>query len=254
MCGRYTLTTRKEDLAVELAVDPGVVLDLEPRWNIAPTQEVPILLKDVGIRMALFRWGLVPPWAKDPVVGSRMINARSETLADRASFRDALRERRCLVLADGFYEWLRGEAGRPKIPHYIRLRSGRAFTFAGLWSKWRGPAGQDLYTCTIVTGESDALVGRIHDRMPVVIPPALRDAWLDPGHRDPESLLALLRAARPEEMEMFPVSRWVNKPDHEGPQCIEREALEPRPAPEDAKPPDPQEPDFGPLFRRPPLP
>ncbi|MGH2570478.1 MAG: SOS response-associated peptidase, partial [bacterium] len=144
-----------------------------------------------------------------------------------------------------------------------------AFTFAGLWAKWRGPAGQDLYTCTIVTGESDELVGRIHDRMPVVIPPALRDAWLDPGHRDPESLLALLRAARPVVMEMFPVSRWVNKPDHEGPECIERLAAEERPAPEDrlapedrpapeerpapeaAKPPDPPEPDFGPLFRRP---
>jgi putative SOS response-associated peptidase YedK len=181
-----------------------------------------------------------------------MINARSETLAERASFRDALRERRCLVLADGFYEWLAAEPGRPKTPYYVRLKSRRAFTFAGLWAKWRGPGGQDLYTCTIVTGDANDLVGRIHDRMPVVIPKALRDAWLDPEHRDPESLLALLRAARTEAMEMFPVSRYVNSPDHEGPQCIAQAPPEDAPAhaPE-PEPPAPEEPDLGPLFRRP---
>jgi len=248
MCGRYTLTTRKQDLAAELALDPGIVLDLEPRWNIAPTQEVPILLKDAGIRMALFRWGLVPPWAKDPTVGSRLINARSETLSERASFRDALRERRCLVLADGFYEWQPGAPGRPKVPHYIRLKSRRPFTFAGLWARWRGKAGRDLYTCTIITGDSNELVGRIHSRMPIVIPPENRDAWLDPEHREAESLLALLRAADPSEMEMFPVSRRVNSPHHEGPECVEPvepEAAAP-PAPE---PPEPDGPDYGPLFR-----
>ena len=182
MCGRYTLTTQKQDLAAELDLDPGVVLDLEPRWNIAPTQEVPILLKDEGVRMALYRWGLVPPWAKDPTVGSRMINARSETLAERASCRDALRSQRCLVLADGFYEWHAGEEGQPKVPHYIRLKSRKPFTFAGLWAKWRGASGQDLYTCTIITGDANELVGKIHHRMPIVIPPANRDAWLDPDH------------------------------------------------------------------------
>jgi putative SOS response-associated peptidase YedK len=236
MCGRYTLTTQKQDLAAELDLDPGVVLDLEPRWNIAPTQEVPILLKDEGVRMALYRWGLVPPWAKDPTVGSRMINARSETLAERASFRDALRSQRCLVLADGFYEWHAGEEGQPKVPHYIRLKSRKPFTFAGLWAKWRGASGQDLYTCTIITGDANELVGKIHHRMPIVIPPANRDAWLDPDHGDPESLLALLRAEDPQELEMYPVSRFVNSPANDGPECVEAAAAEP-------------EPDFGPLFR-----
>jgi putative SOS response-associated peptidase YedK len=138
------------------------------------------------------------------------------------------------------------------VPYYVRLKSRRAFTFAGLWAKWRGPGGQDLYTCTIVTGDANELVGRIHDRMPVVIPKELRDAWLDPDHRDPESLLALLRAATPGEMELVPVSRYVNSPDHEGPECIREVTVEEPAAGPEPEPPEIEEAeDFGPLFRRP---
>jgi putative SOS response-associated peptidase YedK len=252
MCGRYTLTTRKHDLAKELDLDSEIVLDLEPRYNIAPTQEVPILIKEVGVRMALFRWGLIPPWAKDATVGSRMINARRETLAERASFREPFQSQRCLVIADGFYEWHASVAGKPKIPHYVRLKSRKPFTFAGLWSKWRGPSGQDVYTCTIVTRDANEIVGRIHDRMPVIVSPANRDAWLDPEHQDPESLAALLGAHDPEEMEMYPVSRHVNSPDHEGAQCIEEMKSEDQAADAPAGEADgpPEVSDLGPLFRR----
>ena len=195
---------------------------LEPRYNIAPSQPVPILLKDAGVRMALFQWGLIPPWAKDPSIGNRMINARRETLAERPSFRDAFRAQRCLVIADGFYEWRRAARG-PKTPYYVRLKSHEPFTFAGLWSRWRPPSGDDVLTCTIVTGDANELLEPIHDRMPVVIPPANRDAWLDPEHREAESLLALLRTGDPQEMEMYPVSRYVNSPANEGARCIEVE-------------------------------
>ena len=155
MCGRYTLTTRREDLARELRIPLEDVLELEPRYNIAPTQRVPIVLQDRRVRMALFQWGLVPQWAKDPSIGNRMINARRESVADKPAFAESFRSRRCLVVADGFYEWQTPEGGGRRIPHYIRLGSGKPFTFAGLWASWRDRAGEELLTCTIITVDSN---------------------------------------------------------------------------------------------------
>jgi putative SOS response-associated peptidase YedK len=225
MCGRYSLVTERRDLARELRIPLDVVLaDLEPRYNIAPSQPVPILLRDGALRMARARWGLVPPWAGDPRAGNRMINARRESLASKPSFRDSFRYRRCLVIADGFYEWLKRENPPAKIPHYIRLRSGSPFTFAGLWSVWTSPAREEVLSCTIVTSPPNDLVARIHDRMPVILPPGSRERWIDPEGADERELLELLQPHDADEMEMYAVSRWVNAPENEGARCIAPDA------------------------------
>lgn len=249
MCGRYSLTTTRVDLARELGLPlEAVPEELVPRWNIAPTQPVPALRH--GLRLDLLQWGLVPHWSKDPSIGSRLINARSETIDEKPSFRDAFRARRCLIPADGFYEWkppaadeggaAAAEAGgaagaggadaktrrksgraRVKTPYYIRLKSGGVFTFAGLWAFWRGGDGSGIASCTIVTGEPNEMVAGVHDRMPVIVPPENRDAWLDPDHDDPESLRQLLRTFPAAAMEMYPVTRHVNTPAHDDAACIE---------------------------------
>jgi putative SOS response-associated peptidase YedK len=226
MCGRFTLVTKREDLARELGI-PGEAIpaDLAPRWNIAPSQLVPILLHDGGVRMALFQWGLVPHWAKDPAIGNRMINARSETIAEKPSFKGPLRAQRCLIVADGFYEWHApgkgGTKGAPRTPYYIRMKDRRPFTFAGLWSKWTAPDGGELLTCTIITGEPNELIADIHHRMPIILPPDHREAWLDPDEHDEDRLLALLGPYDPAAMEMYPVRRHVNSPAHDDPTCVE---------------------------------
>jgi putative SOS response-associated peptidase YedK len=227
MCGRYSLTTTRHDLARELALPiEAVPVDIVPRWNIAPTQPVAALRSEGGLRLDLLQWGLVPEWARDPSTGNRPINARSETLAERPTFRDSFRDRRCLVVADGFYEWapVAGARRGPKTPYFVRLRRGGVFTFAGLWSRWRGRGKDELLTCTIVTCPPNELVASVHDRMPVIVPEANRAAWLDPDHRDPDSLSALLRAYPAEQMEMYEVSRHVNSTAHDDPRCVERAA------------------------------
>lgn len=221
MCGRYSLTTQREDLARALDLPLDAVLDpLAPRYNIAPTQPVPVLVNDGGTRMVLRRWGLVPDWARDPAIGNRLINARRETLADKPSFRDSFLRKRCLVIADGFYEWHEARKGNPKVPYYIRMRDHSPFTFAGLWSRWRARDGEDLLTCAIVTGEPNELVRSVHDRMPVILPAERRNAWLDPELRDERKLAALLDTLDAGAMEMTPVSRHVNSPEHDDPECI----------------------------------
>lgn len=221
MCGRYTLKTERESLLRALGLTPGSAPSaLPPRYNIAPTQLVPILLDDGGVRMALHHWGLVPEWAPDPSIGNRLINARGESLAEKRAFRDAFRQRRCLVIADGFYEWHEVEKGKPKVPYYIRMRNEEPFTFAGLWSRWKRRSGGELLTCTIVTQDSNELIGRIHPRMPAIIPPEKRAEWMDPGNRDVEALLGLLAPYDAERMEMYEVTRYVNSPQHEGELCI----------------------------------
>jgi putative SOS response-associated peptidase YedK len=221
MCGRFTLVTRRDDLARELGIPrEAIPEDLTPRWNIAPSQLVPIVRQDEEVRMALFQWGLVPSWAKDPKIGNRMINARAETIAEKPSFKGPFRAKRCLVVADGFFEWTAAGKG-PKTPYYIRMKDGRPFTFAGLWSRWKTPDGGELLTCTIITGEPNGLISEIHHRMPIILPPEHRAAWLDPDQRDEEFLLALLRPYDPDEMTMHPVGPWVNSPAHDDPRCIE---------------------------------
>ena len=218
MCGRYTLRTPVEKLAEEFGFDASSV-EVPPNYNVAPTQEVAAVLAEGGERrLELLRWGLIPSWADDPGIGSRMINARAETAPEKPSFRRAFRERRCLIPADGFYEWKRTDGA--KQPYYIRMRKGRPFAFAGLWETWNDDGGPELRSCAILTTAPNALAGEIHDRMPVILPASSYDAWLDPG-AEKEELVALLAPYPEAEMEAYPVSRFVNSPSNNDPRCIE---------------------------------
>jgi putative SOS response-associated peptidase YedK len=200
----------------------GVARFLEevgPRYNIAPTQTV-IVVSDDGTRtLTEMRWGLIPSWAKDSAIGNRMINARAETVATKPAFRVALRKRRCLIPADGFYEWQ--PVGRRKQPVYITLKSREPFSFAGLWESWTAPDGQEIKTCTIITTEANDLLKAIHDRMPVILTREAEAVWLDPTIQDPEGLLPLLGPYPAEEMEAYPVSTQVNNTAHDGQECIQ---------------------------------
>jgi putative SOS response-associated peptidase YedK len=193
--------------------------DLQPSFNIAPTQNVAVVLRDGTTRLVAMRWGLIPSWATDPTIGSRLINARSETLTKRSAFKDAFKSRRCLVLADGFYEWQR--QGKDKTPFFIHLKSERPFAFAGLYEIWRPPLGEPLVSCTIVTTEPNDLVRPLHDRMPVVLPKGAEGLWLDPEAEDPTRLLDLLQPYPAEDMAAYQVSTLVNSVKNDSPECIE---------------------------------
>jgi putative SOS response-associated peptidase YedK len=192
-----------------------------PRYNIAPTQPAPTIViasADPRREFTLLRWGLIPSWAKDPAIGSRMINAQAETAATKPAFRSAFRKRRCFVLADGFYEW--GQQGRTRQPYYIRLRDGRPFAIAGLWERWEGASGTPITSCTLLTIAANDLIGAFHHRMPVILDPEHYDLWLDPSVRDPERLQPLLRPYPADAMSAYPVSTRVNNPAHDSPDCI----------------------------------
>lgn len=218
MCGRYTLKAegwKVVDL-FGLLEEP----DLEPRYNIAPTQQIPVVLEDAsndGRTLEMMHWGLIPSWAKDPSIGARMINARAETVSEKPSYRSAFKRRRCLIVADGFYEWKKTDAG--KQPYYLRLENGDPFGFAGLWESWRMDGGEEVRSATIITTEPNEVAAEIHNRMPVILPPDLYDAWLDPDNDDREELLSMLASASPpaEEMEAYPVSKRVNRPANDEP-------------------------------------
>lgn len=218
MCGRYTLASPTERLAEEFGVDAASI-ELAPNYNVAPTQQVAAVLDEGGQRrLEVLRWGLIPPWADDPGIGSRMINARSETAPGKPSFRRAFRERRCLIPADGFYEWQRTNGA--KQPYYIHMEDGRPFAFAGLWESWSKGGEAEIRTCTILTTGANALVGEVHDRMPVILAHDAYDVWLDPASERDE-LTGLLAPYPVDEMEAYPVSRFVNSPSNNDPRCIE---------------------------------
>ena len=190
-----------------------------PRYNIAPTQEVlAIRNKGEGNRAEMMRWGLVPSWAKDPKIGNRMINARSETLSERPSFRTAYRRRRCLIVADSFYEWKR--EGKTRTPMRIMLESEEPFAFAGLWETWKRPDESWMLSCTIITTAANELVSGIHDRMPVILDPDVESAWLDPDLDDTSVLSDLLVPYPTELMTAYEVSRIVNSAANDVPECI----------------------------------
>jgi putative SOS response-associated peptidase YedK len=219
VCGRFTLRTPAKVLA-EL-FDVANVPDREPHYNIAPTQAVAVVRLQAGgegRELARMRWGLIPAWAGDPAIGNRLINARSETVATKPAFRQAFRSRRCLIPADGFYEWER-LSGR-KQPYYIRLKGDRPFGFAGLWEKWER-AEVPIESCTILTTQANELVGSIHDRMPVIISPDDYALWLDPRCQDSRKLEALLRPFPAAEMTACPVSMLVNNPRNDLERCTE---------------------------------
>ncbi len=218
MCGRFTLTARRE--AVAAALDLDDFFELPPRYNIAPTQWVPAVRLDPeagGREFTALKWGLIPPWVDEPAIANRLINARAETVADRPAFRSAFRRRRCLVVADGFYEWSR-EYGRS--PYYFRLRDGGPFAFAGLWERWeRGE--EPVESCTLITTAANGVVAPVHGRMPVLHKPEHFARWLDPGEERPDTLRALLAPAPEDWLAAHPVSKLVNNPMNEGPRCIE---------------------------------
>ena len=216
MCGRFTLATDIDTVAKAFGVAPS--LQTARRYNIAPTQEVVSILSNGSAHMEWLQWGLIPSWAKDESIGSKMINARAETLAEKPSFKRLLRSRRCLVVADGFYEWKQERSG--KTPMYITLKDGSPFAFAGLWDLWHSPDGRDIRTCTIVTTQPNALVTTIHDRMPVILSANARDLWLESSLHDEEALLPLLAPYPAEEMTARAVSRLVNNPRSEGAELI----------------------------------
>lgn len=227
MCGRYTLTTPGDLVAeiFELAEPPETVA----RYNIAPTQEVATVRSadggEAGDReLALLRWGLVPHWAKDPSIGNRMINARAETVAEKPAFRSSFKRKRCLVLADGFYEWQK-VAGGSKQPWYFRLESAEPFAFAGLWARWKpkgeGEEGEPIETCTILTTDANDLVEPVHHRMPVILEPDAYATWIDPTVDEREPLEALLRPFDPARMVAYPVSTRVNSPANDDPEVID---------------------------------
>ncbi len=226
MCGRFTLTDPDADLAVQF--DLPQIPDLKPRYNIAPTQPVAAVRvapeaasTDAGAarEMALFHWGLIPFWAKDPDIGARMINARAETAAEKPAFRAAFRRRRCLVVADGFYEWQKQNGW--KQPFYICLRDRRPFAFAGLWERWQGPDDTVIESCTLLTTTPNDLIRPLHNRMPVILHPRDYELWLDPGFQQVEELQPLLGPYPAGEMDAYPVSRLVNSPKNDDPKCIE---------------------------------
>lgn len=193
---------------------------MDARYNVAPMQDVPVVWNQPEPCLGLARWGLVPFWAKDPSIGSRMINARAETIAEKPAFRAALRQRRCLLPADGFYEWRRVEGTEAKVPTYVRLADGSPFAFAGLWESWKQPDGGRLHTCTIITTEPNELMRTIHDRMPVILPESGMKQWMQPDVTDPAALLRLLRPFPADRMEAYPVSRRVNHPSNDGPDLV----------------------------------
>lgn len=228
MCGRFALNVTAEDLSriFEVPEPDG----WEPRFNIAPTQDVLALRANVKSGTAAgktltkdwarLRWGLVPSWAKDLDIGNRMINARAETVTEKPSFRAAFAKRRCLVVASGFFEWQR--AGTVKVPHLVFARGERAFAMAGIWETWRSPEGKDVESCAILTTSANSFMERIHDRMPVILTRESWNTWL--GESPREKLTPLLTPLPDSAMDAFVVSTQVNNPRNDTPACVERAA------------------------------
>jgi putative SOS response-associated peptidase YedK len=233
MCGRFTSVTSRYDLAETFHANEMKSEQLPLRYNVAPTQEVyavaerrPAEHGEPGTRqLGSFRWGLVPSWAKDLSIASRLINARAETVSEKPAFRQALLRRRCIIPADAFYEWQvrPGKPTAPRTPHVIRHRDGTALAFAGLWEVWRPPGDPDatpVRSCVIVTTHANSAIAPIHDRMPVVLPPAAWDEWLNPTNRDLAAVRRLLVPAPAEQFEIYPVSHLVSNVNNEGPDLI----------------------------------
>lgn len=219
MCGRFTISVEASVIQEELQLGEMPV-KWWPRYNVAPSQPIAVVTSEAERKVEWMMWGLVPSWAKDPEIGNRMINARSETLSEKPSFRNAFKRRRCLILADGFYEWLRpkGKSG-PVIPYYFRRKDGRSFPFAGLWEYWRSAEGDELVSATIITCPPNELVGNVHKRMPVILQDEHYWDWLK-THRE-EELKDMLLPYPAALLEGYPVSTLVNSPTNDTSECIQ---------------------------------
>lgn len=223
MCGRYTNTVTNPEVVAQTFDLDSVPDNLSARYNIAPTQPVMTIVRDDQDKnqLAWMRWGLIPSWSKDRAIGSRMINARAETLAEKPSFRSAYKYRRCLVVADGFYEWKKND-DKSKTPMYIRLKEGDLFGLAGLWERWTDPeTGELLTTCTIITGHPNELIKPLHHRMAVILPREHHDLWLDKHVQVTRDLQPLLQPYPADKMMVYPVSTKVNNVRNDDPELIE---------------------------------
>jgi putative SOS response-associated peptidase YedK len=222
MCGRFTLTATFEQLIDRFDIESFLLdEDYSPNYNVAPSQSVIAVLNNGSInKMGYLKWGLIPSWAKDPKVGYKMINARAETLAEKPSFRNAYRSKRCLIVADSFYEWKRQDHDQ-KTPMRIKLKSDDLFAMAGLWEKWTSPDGQSIFSCTVVTTTANELVHDIHERMPVILKPEDEKVWLNPKS-NPKELNPLLKPLDRELMEAYEVSSLVNSPKNNSVELIQR--------------------------------
>jgi putative SOS response-associated peptidase YedK len=247
MCGRFVVASSPQLLAEHFAVEEVWVDAVEPSYNVAPTEQVLVVRERDDKRvLSSVRWGLVPSWAKNPSVGNRMFNARAEGLAEKPAYKRAFEKHRCLVPADGFYEWKvvappstpKGRAR--KQPVFVHRRDGQPLAFAGLWAAWKVPDGLDvagasddgwLRSCVIVTTEPNTLLAPIHDRMPVVLPEAAWERWLDPDEHDTDALRVLLVPAPDDDLELWPVSPLVNRTDNKGPELVQPVASAPETGP-----------------------
>ena len=242
MCGRYRLTAKERYIRDHFGIEDS--LEWTPRYNIAPSQPVLTVRQhrtEPRRMFGLMRWGLIPYWANDPSIGFKTVNAMSESAAEKPAFREAMRKGRCLLPADGFYEWqklpakpARGKAAKATQPYSIGMADGSVFALAGLWDRWRSPSGEVLETCTILTTDANVLVRAVHDRMPVILRPDDYDLWLDPGVTDPARMAPLLKPFDARLMRMYPVSSRVNNVKYDDPECA-REVIPEQPGPLEQK-------------------
>ena len=218
MCGRFARSSSAETISAMFGVEIG---DLPASYNIAPSQSVAAIwqLPATDPQLHWLRWGLIPAWAKDPKIGYKLINARAETVAEKPSFRAALRQRRCLIPADGFYEWQQVAGSRHSHPYFVSLQDERPFAFAGLYERWESPDGETIDSCTIVTTGANEAIAPIHERMPVILAPQEYARWLDPGFSKIDGLQALLAPYSAAEMKIYPVGSLVNSPKNDCPAC-----------------------------------
>lgn len=218
MCGRFVLISDID--ALQLAFNLTDVPEMQPpRFNIAPSQPVATITNDAPHTLSMLRWGLIPSWAKDASIGTNLINARSETAAEKPAFRAAFKRRRCLIPADGFFEWQRRDRG--KVPLFIHLRDRRPFALAGLWEIWFSPEGDEVRTCTILTTTPNSFMEPIHNRMPVILPPEHYATWLSPDEQPASALMPLMQPYDADQMAAYAVSTFVNNPRNDTPECIE---------------------------------
>jgi putative SOS response-associated peptidase YedK len=220
MCGRFALYT--DPLALAKQFQTGNVPDIQPNYNVAPSQTIPIVrLENNQRQFAMTRWGLIPSWAKDIKIGYNTINARADSVAEKPSFRSAFKHRRCLIPADGYYEWQELANSKTKQPWFITLKDQQPMALAGLWEHWQGADGSEIESCTIIVTSGNELMQNIHDRMPVILPIEHWDAWLDINNTDKQGFQSLLTQYPHDEMAAWRVSTVVNSPKHNGGECIQ---------------------------------
>lgn len=223
MCGRFALYADYGALLERFEIEEAALGQdvYEENYNVAPSEQIVAVINDgKRNRLGTFRWGLIPSWAKDQKIGYKMINARAETAAEKPSFRHAFKKKRCLIPANAFYEWKKGENG--KMPMLIHLEGGELFAFAGLWESWESPEGEVIHSCTILTTQPNAVMADIHDRMPVILAKEAEKIWLDPNIQDPELLQELIKPYDSEELEAYEVSGAVNSPRNKGQELIRK--------------------------------